>query len=406
MSATAMSIAQCSDRTKQILVLPGVVGFFFSFRIFIIVLTVRALQSDAQVGTIAGLALNFFLLAVVAFHSVGPATTTLRSTLQVRCVRWVMIFLGFSFLSLLWTAAVSVPAAVAFWCAMAADVAMVVLLLRDDSEDAVASALLKGYVCGACAVAVIAWVLPAQSDLRLGDEELLGPNQIGYACAFAVFMAQYLVRRGFRQWKVPAAFLAITTVRSFSKTTIAAFLVAEIFLLVRDTSIKRKSKVIVAVAACLTIAAFWSLISAYYEVYTNAENQAETLTGRLGIWAFILDKALEQPWIGHGFHSVWKVIPPFGEFEARHAHNEALQQLYAYGAMGLIMLAGLYSSFYRQVRKLPSGPLRTPLLGLLLFVLVRGLADTEVFDLSLPLWAIALFGLTLSRSRTLNEVPA
>jgi hypothetical protein len=32
---------------------------------------------------------------------------------------------------------------------------------------------------------------------------------------------------------------------------------------------------------------------------------------------------------------------------------------------------------------------------MLLFVLVRGLADTEVFDLSLPLWTIALIGSTV-----------
>ncbi len=394
MSACALTIAQSSSRTRQAMLLPGVAGFFFSFRIIIIVLTVRAFQSDAQVGAIAGLGLNFLLLAVVAFHSMGPAPTTLRSTLQVRCMRWVLAFLGFSLLSMFWTAAISILAALAFWTAMAADVAIVVLLLRDGLEDRVLPALLKGYVCGASVVALIAWILPAQSDLRLGDEELLGPNQI------AVFMAQYLIRRGFPQWKIPAAFLAITLVRTFSKTTIVAFLAGELFLLVRDTSVSRKSKAIVAFAAGITIIAFWGLIGAYYEVYTNAGNQAETLTGRLGIWAFILAKALEQPWIGHGFHSVWKVIPPFGAFEARHAHNEILQQFYAYGAIGLLLLAGLYSSFYRQVRRLPGGPLRTLFLGLLLFVLVRGLADTEVFDLSLPLWSIALISLTVARSNS------
>jgi exopolysaccharide production protein ExoQ len=138
---------------------------------------------------------------------------------------------------------------------------------------------------------------------------------------------------------------------------------------------------------------FWSLLASYYDVYTNAGSQAETLTGRLGIWAFILDKALEKPWIGNGFHSVWKVIPPFGadRFEPRHAHNELLQQFYAYGAVGILMIAGLYGSFYREVRKLPKSPLKALLLGLLVFVIVRGFADTEVFDLSLPLWTITIF---------------
>jgi O-antigen ligase len=90
---------------------------------------------------------------------------------------------------------------------------------------------------------------------------------------------------------------------------------------------------------------------------------------------------------------VWKVIPPFGEFEARHAHNELLQQFYAYGVVGIGMLVGLYSSLYRTVRRLPRGPLKAFLLSMLIFVLVRGMADTEPFDISLPLWSIVLLSL-------------
>jgi exopolysaccharide production protein ExoQ len=108
-----------------------------------------------------------------------------------------------------------------------------------------------------------------------------------------------------------------------------------------------------------------------------------------------LSAAKEQPWIGHGFHSVWKVIPPFGPFEARHAHNEVLQQFYAYGAVGVVILIALYGSLYREIRRISMGPLKTLFLAMLLFILIRGLADTEVFDLSLPLWAIALIGSTL-----------
>jgi hypothetical protein len=74
--------------------------------------------------------------------------------------------------------------------------------------------------------------------------------------------------------------------------------------------------------------------------------------------------------------------------------------------VGVIMLAGLYGSFYRQIRMLRVGPLRTLLVGLLLFVLVRGLADTEAFDLSLPLWTITLIGLTVARTHHSGEVLA
>ena len=43
--------------------------------------------------------------------------------------------------------------------------------------------------------------------------------------------------------------------------------------------------------------------------------------------------------------------------------------------------------------------MKTFFVGMFLFILVRGLADTEVFDLSLPLWSIALFGSLLAESR-------
>jgi len=83
-----------------------------------------------------------------------------------------------------------------------------------------------------------------------------------------------------------------------------------------------------------------------------------------------------------------------------------LQQFYAYGVVGILMLVGVYASFYRQIRRLSASPLRTLFLGLLLFTLVRGLADTEVFDLSLPLWAITLFSVTLTRSGMSTEAAA
>jgi exopolysaccharide production protein ExoQ len=62
------------------------------------------------------------------------------------------------------------------------------------------------------------------------------------------------------------------------------------------------------------------------------------------------------------------------------------------------MLVALYRSVYRQVRRLATGPQKTFFLGLLLFILIRGLADTEAFDLSLPLWAITLIGAILKQS--------
>ncbi|WP_158824347.1 O-antigen ligase [Granulicella sp. S156] len=410
MNASAQTFEVNSTAAQPATLLPAVIGFFFSFRIFIMPLTVLILQADPQVGVGLSLALNFLLLAIVMFHSFGHAPRTLGSVLRLPCLFWVLLFLGFSGCSLIWSVTASLPAAVAFWCGMAADVAMVILLLRTGLTVETSSSLMKGFVYGACGIALVAWIMPAQSDLRLGDEEFLGPNAIGYACAFAVFLAEYLmlVRRDQKRWKYSALFLAVTLLRSLSKTSIIAFLAGQALILFLNKSISRKTKIQLVLGLILVIALFWGLLASYYTVYTDTGDSAESLTGRAGIWAYIFSEAIERPWIGHGFHSVWKVIPPFyrDHFEARHAHNELLQQFYAYGVTGIVMLVGLYSSFHRQIRKLPRSPLRAILLGLLLFVLVRGVADTEVFDLSLPLWAIVMFSAIISEVVSTSSSPS
>jgi exopolysaccharide production protein ExoQ len=402
MNTGAITLEANSAGTQSEPSLPKVIGFFFSFRVFIVVMAVSVFQQEPQTGVVVSLTLNFLLLGIVVFCSLGPAPGTLASIFRLPCFLWVLLFLLFSGCSLVWSVAASLPAAAAFWCAMAADVAMIALQLRTGPIREMSSALMKGYVCGACCVALVAWILPAQSDLRLGVKDLLGPNQIGYACAFAIFLAQYLLLMQSNQsrWKFSVAFLAITLLRSLSKTTIVAFVAGETVLLVWDKSISRKTKIMVLSTSALVIAASWGLLTSYYDVYTNAGIQAETLTGRIGIWAIMLIEAIDRPWIGHGFHSVWKVIPPYGpdQFEIRHAHNELLQQFYAYGVVGIFMLIALYRSFYRQVKKLPASPLKSLMFAMLVFIVVRGLADTEAFDLSLPLWAITMFSASMAQS--------
>jgi exopolysaccharide production protein ExoQ len=378
------------------------VGFFFSFRVMIMLLSVRLLGVEPATGSALSVAINLALFAVVFFYSVGNRNHSIGDMLKLPSLRWVMAFVVFSGCSLAWSSTASMAAAVAFWCGMVADVGIVLLLLRADPAEEVAISLMKGFVYGACVVALVAWVLPAQTDMRLGDEELLGPNQIGFPCAFAIFLAQYLMSRKQGKWAPAVGLLSVTLLRSLSKTTIVAFLVGEAFILLKDNSIRRKTKVLLALQAAIVVVIFSSLLTSYFGVYASGSDP-ESLTGRIGIWAVIVEAALEHPWIGHGFHSVWKVIPPFGVFEARHAHNELLQQFYAYGVAGIGLIVGLYGSFYKQVRRLAPSSFRTIFLGFLLFILVRGLADTEPFDLSFPLWMIGLLSVLVNEFRAKSD---
>jgi len=295
---------------------------------------------------------------------------------------------------MLWGEAYSLVSAFAYWCGFAADLAIVLLVLRTGMVENTAAQLMKGYVVGACFIACVMWGSPTMRDLRPGNDEFFSPNAIGFTCAFGIFLAQFLLLES-KSWRFPAIYLAISLLRSLSKTTIVAFAVSEAIMLFTSKTISRRVKARIVAVAAAVLAAFSGLLAAYYNVYTNAGNQAETLTGRVGIWSFTLDRSLERPWLGHGFNSVWKVIPPFGpdQFEAWHAHNEMLQQFYAYGVVGIVLLVGLYFSFYREARRLALPAHRAVFVTLILFIVIRGFADTERFDLSFPLWSIALLSL-------------
>jgi hypothetical protein len=399
-----MNAIEISGGEAQPAGLAFALGFFFSFRLFTILFSVRVLGTAPRAGAELSLLVDLLMLLVVCFRTLGYAQRTFGSMVRLSSIRWVLAFLAFSFCSLAWSATVSLPTSVAYWSGLAVDVAIVVVLLRSGSVTEISHSLMKGFVVSTCCLAVIAWIMPAQADLRLGDEEFFNTNQIGNLCATAIFLAQYLSRRKAGRWGFAIFLLALTLLRSLSKTTIVAFLISESFLIIADRSISRKTKILLTVAVVLVILVFWGLFEAYYDIYTNAGNQAETLTGRTAIWAYSLDAALEQPLIGHGFDSMWKVVPPFGpeKFEARHAENELLTQFYAFGIVGVCLLIGIYGSLYRQIRRL-QGPVKIVLLSLLLFVVVRGLAEAEPFDLLLPLWSIVLISLLVERMSTVGD---
>jgi exopolysaccharide production protein ExoQ len=392
MSSSAVIADMVETRRQPGSVMAATIGFYFALRYSTEYLF---FQSDPRAGAAFSVGLNFFVFAVVLFHSLGPAVNTLRSTLKVPAFRPAAAFLLFALCSFVWSATVSVPVAFAYWCGVAADLAMVVLLFRTGPVDLMSSSLMKGYVWGAGVIALITWLSPTMPDLRPGNDDFFSPNAIALICAFGVFFAQYLSRSE-RQWNFAAILLAITLLRTLSKTTIVAFAVAEAFLLMRDRAISRRKLLAILVSSGLVVAAFWRLIQAYFEVYTTTGNEAETLTGRVGIWDYVYEQSLEKPWIGHGFHSFRNVVPAFGDFEPWHAHNELLQLFYSYGIVGLLLFVVVYGSLYLQLHRLPRSSHKALFLGLLLFIAIRGLGDTDRFELTLPFWSIFLISSLLS----------
>ena len=384
--------------------LPAIVGFFFVFRVC---LTFLFFQANPATGTVAAIAIDLALLYCAILHFVGTAAHVRRPLFEAPVMRWIFAMLLFSLLSVSWTAAPSLVAALGYWTSTAADVVIVLLLLRRRDPQIYTEEIMKGMVWGAVVIAAVAWCSPATADLRLGNDLFLHPNTLGLEIAIATLVAQYLIPRGAR-WKWLAIALAITLLRTFSKTAIIAFLIAECWYLLHSQTISRRVKRQIAIAALLVVGAFWSLINSYIEVYNNtgSGNQAETLTGRTVLWSVAFAMGLDKLWVGHGLYSFKTLIPAFGAFEPVHAHNELLQQFFEFGVTGVVIAIGVYWAFYRQARKASTGSLRTLALSLLIFSLLHGLTDTVPFGLSYPLWMLTSLSLCLIQAPIAEAHPS
>jgi exopolysaccharide production protein ExoQ len=78
-----------------------------------------------------------------------------------------------------------------------------------------------------------------------------------------------------------------------------------------------------------------------------------TLTGRTQIWAAVMHRIDERPWLGYGYAATWDNTAPYGPlswiihdagFRPHHAHNSWLEQWLALGVVGLVA----WSAFFLQ----------------------------------------------------------
>jgi exopolysaccharide production protein ExoQ len=390
---TILQQSTTSAPTKEhssFLLAPSLIGFIFAFRAC---LTVLWFQDAPEQGAIVSVTLSLTLFTLAALFTIGSKPSIPAPSFRNTVLRWIAVFLGLNLLSLLWTSG-PLNAAVSYWAAWVADVGAIWFILRDGLAEEQANAVMKGYIWGACLLAIVAWSLPAMPDLRLGDELFFHPNFIGMICAIGTLMALHLAHQQ-STWRWAAFWLTLTLIRSISKTSIVAFLITMAYYLFKETTLKRATKVKIAIAGGVILASLSGLLAQYLDVYTESADPS-TLTGRTIIWATTSELALEKPILGHGFYAYRFVVPPFGTFEATHAHNELLQQFFALGAIGVIVVIGIYWVIFRQIRRAPRSSLKTLAASLLLFAILHGLTDTLPFDLSFPLWLMAMLSILLA----------
>lgn len=298
--------------------------------------------------------------------------------------KWILVYVAFAGLSLFWTASSSLLNAFGYWLAVSADVLVVIVLLGAEETAKVAIPSLQGFVCGTLVVAVVAWCAPGTGDMRLGQEDFLHPNGIGYEFAIATLFCVYLaLRSGETRWKLAGIGLAFSLLRTLSKSSIIAFICAGILYMFSRTKARASTKLkILVLGLCMSLVS-WGFVSRYLDIYSQGSS-AETLTGRTAIWWVSWDIARDQPWLGHGFYSYRSIVPYFGVFEAWQAHNEWLQQFFSYGVVGVGLAIAVYISFFRHLRRSAPTPERALAYALLVFALVHGLTEASYLDLELP----------------------
>lgn len=373
---------------------PQMAGFFFAVRVCITVVFFQSAPvAGSAVYNAASVVLAYFAWAVTQHN---PSPTKWSTT-----TKWVAVYIIFIGLSIAWSYTKSPAVAVAYWLAIVSDCAAVLFLLRAGDESETCEGIMTGYVYGALVVSAVAWTLPTMSDLRIGNEDFLHPNAVGYVTAIALLFAIYLTRRS-RIMTVLAILCGCTLARSLSKTALSAAFAAIAYYLVRDSHLRRRTKVLITFGIALLIIAGWGLLEAY--VYTYAqEYHIETLTGRTYLWAMAWEEGIKTPWLGHGLYSIRAVLPWVGDFQPWHAHNEFLQQFFAFGILGISLYTVMYLSFVRDLRRHAKSPFSTLAGALMIFALVRGFGDTEIVSVNYPLWLLILFSATLSRTLSLAK---
>jgi len=300
-------------------------------------------------------------------------------------------YFAFTGLSLFWTEASSLSSAAGYWLGLAADLLFVLVLFACEDGETVAISAVKGFVLGTVAVALIAWTAPGTPDLRMGQEDYLHPNALGYQFALAALLAIYLAlryRTASYWWLVASLDFSLT--RTLSKSSILAFSGAAVFYIFFRAPLAWRRKLKIAAVHIILTVLSWPFVSFYVQEYSQTA-AVGTLTGRTVIWASSWEIASERPWIGHGFYSYRSVVPFFGEFEAWQAHNDLLQQFFSYGTVGLLLACAVYISLFRYLRRSRSSPEVDLGYGIFVFGLIHGLTEANHIDLAIPVRLIVLF---------------
>lgn len=367
---------------------------FYEVKIFVIFLFFR---NEPATGTLVNGVLSavfaFLVLCIVLVKPRRP-DTPLKMAFSAKLV---LAFLCWAGMTVLWTHADSKFIAFGYWGAMALDVSVIYFLLRTTHVQQIAVASLKGIVCGAFILAIVALYFTASKGInRLGDATFLHPNSIGHQVALGSLLSIYLAMHKATGtvsricWFAVAMSLIFCLLQTLSKTSIVAFAIScLVFVTQSTTSLTKKVLMLSGIASITAIS--YALIAMYLEQYLASDGgkTATTLSGRTELWETAWKLIKENPIVGYGLLSFRDYLPKVSHMQAPHAHNEWLNAWFQYGVVGVALVTMIYISFYTLARRAARISClqqeSTLAFVLLLFVLVRGVTEAHITSLVFPL---------------------
>jgi exopolysaccharide production protein ExoQ len=177
---------------------------------------------------------------------------------------------------------------------------------------------------------------------------------------------------------------------------IAMAFVISLYPLLHLLRLNRRSAVLLGVAVLPVVVVATSFLALNYVSILGSLGRNATFTGRVPLWAAVMDSIRIKPWLGYGYAAFWRGVGGDSQsvitkvrWLAPHAHNGYLDLWLDLGLIGLSVFAcGLVAAFRRAIyvfRTSSSRAERWPLAFLALFVLYN-CAESHLLRLLSTLW--------------------
>lgn len=219
--------------------------------------------------------------------------------------------------------------------------------------------------------------------------------RIALAVAFVLFAVRPLQR-----W-VALAVLAVTGLAMLLSFSRGGYLALTVLALIAILSVRRKLELLASTAIAAVLVSRIPLVRLRLAHQLDPTYPQNTFLMRVDIWRAALQMLRDHPVFGAGIseyqQTVFKYVPPGGEFEEIYPHNLWLTFWSETGLLGLAAFSYiLFRLLYVSWRAIATArdlyrPLLWGLFGGLVVTMVHGLVDSPYWknDLSLQFWMFA-----------------